>query len=350
MLKIQKILIFLIITAAVKTSSATGDDSLLRLLSVASHDTIKIEILEQLVISNRRTNCDLALVYANKYLKISKKHNLYNEVAEACYNIGYIYKRLSNFSESLKFYFDAIENCEHHLRQQPNDETSLKIKGKTYIGIGNIYYYQGAHELAIANHIKALQISQLLADTGSLINSYISLGAINTSRKNADEAINFYNRALELALKSNDNERLSSIYNNFGALYGNISKYDSAEYYLLKSLEINKTINRISGMAYCYNNLGLIRKAKKEFNQALEYFEKGMALRKSNIQNTDYDYVTSLISMGGCYLEMKNYKKAIEYLQQGYDLSEKMGVLSEQRESSKLLGKAYFEVKNFQKA
>lgn len=96
------------------------------------------------------------------------------------------------------------------------------------------------------------------------------------------------------------------------AYYRKLKNFKLARHYLNLSLEKSKKHNFQEGMAYVYLNYGQILRLEGKPEKALPLFEKTFSLKFDNYRTLFNQNMYQFIS--DTYREMKNYEKALEYL------------------------------------
>ncbi|RPI10614.1 MAG: tetratricopeptide repeat protein, partial [Acidobacteriales bacterium] len=127
--------------------------------------------------------------------------------------------------------------------------------------------------------------------------------------------------------KSVSGEYLVAAFNNLGATNTLLGKYNEAlEYYDLAEAQIPEKEMIPLSLADIYINKAIIYGFQRSFTPAIEYFEKGIRICKS-IGNPDKNVLhsisTAYLNIGIIYFRIKDYKKALEYLQMSADLKKK---------------------------
>ena len=125
-----RIALFICFLLPVYLLGLTQADSLLIKLKLAKHDTLKIEILNQLVWELKEINPVKAVIYGKEAISIAQKLNRSRSVAQSMNNLGTVLYIGGNYPEALQYYLDALE-----IREQLKDSAAI---GKSY---NNKYYY-----------------------------------------------------------------------------------------------------------------------------------------------------------------------------------------------------------------
>jgi CHAT domain-containing protein/TPR repeat protein len=119
-------------------------------------------------------------------------------------------------------------------------------------------------------------------------------------------------------------EYLVAAYNNLGATNTLLGKYKEAlEYYNLAENQITKNQKYSKSLADIYINKAIIYGFQSSNTLAIEYFEKGIRICQG-IANPDrnvfHSISTAYLDIGILYYEIKDYEKALEYLEKSAEL------------------------------
>jgi signal transduction histidine kinase/Flp pilus assembly protein TadD len=214
----------------------------------------------------------------------------------------------------------------------------------------------------------------------SLTTTYIRIGDFG-------KAIEVATTRLRDAEKMGDTNQMVNAYNDLGPLYANLEDDEMALEQYQKALEIMETVDYSNGMMTTLGNLGLFYKDRGDHEKALSYFEKSMSLADSlgmaliklnNLNEAGYSYLkTGALEKGkqcfeetlalnagqdesrdqyanlglGMYqYEVKNYRKAIDYLMpvQAYAQEKQDFILL--KDASNYLRKSYSNLGNYKEA
>lgn len=226
----------------------------------------------------------------------------------------------------------------------------------------------------IGEHHFVLYVRQSLTTTYSRIGDFGKAIEVATTR-------------LRDAEKMGDTIQMVNAYNDLGPLYDNLEDDEMALEQYRKALEVMETVDHPNGMMTTLGNLGLFYKDRRDHEKALSYFEKSMSLADStgldliklNILNeAGYSYLktgalekgkqcfeeTLILNAGqdesrdqyanlglGMYqYEVKNYRKAIEYLMpvQAYAQEKQDFILL--KDASNYLRKGHSSLGNYKEA
>jgi tetratricopeptide (TPR) repeat protein len=207
---------------------------------------------------------------------------------------------LGELDKALKSYFDYALSSEKK-RQKRN-------LSEAYIGIGWVYYLQGAY-------VKSSE---------------------------------FYNKAINLARENKDKLNEAIALRKLAVWHIDKEEYDLALEYLMKSSEINRERRAVPehryNLACDYFDIGLVFSDKKDFSAAREFYDKSRAIfekLKMNIELSDYYF-----NLGEIYQSEKRYQKAMELYEKGLKIdlahNNRLSLASDYN----MLGELYMEMDN----
>ena len=345
-------------------------DSLLTLLKTPTHDTSKVNYLNEL--SNeykKKGDNDNALLYGNKALAlasslhIGNRNGWYTGMAGAYNNIGIIYNSKGNYSSALKNHFSALKLLEsirdkagiansftyignvynqqdNYPEAMQNYNIALKIFeeigdtkgiGLSYNNIGRIYYFQGNYPNALSNYFAALKIMVDIKDKKGISASYGYIGSIYISQGNYAEALKNYETSLEIKKSIGDKRGIAGTYNIIGIIYTKQGDYSKALKNHFASLKVKEELMDRQGISASYNNIGAIYKEQGNYEEALTHFFSSLKI-KEDIKDKQ-GIATSYMNLGVLYTKLNNFKAAQDYLTKALNLNNEIGNKEKIRDS-----------------
>lgn len=277
-------------------------------------------------------------------LKFAKKINDSNLIFEAHQILAFGYYIAGYYDKSL-IELDVFENWAQSTKDVNKIIAALWLKARTFTRLSqsyliktdsaqaNIYYSK-----AIDNYLKALQYSEKMADTGTIIALYCSLGYL----------YDFYNIP-----EDEFSENVKFIRYNY------LSKALDANFHALK---LASKINDSARMIDCYYNLALYYRnqgnqflkknnhpfSQKNYQLSLEYFLKILKI----IEHLGYPHGIANYNryVGSAYAKLNNYDKAIYHLSKAVKGFETIGYNIGKKEGYKELTDVYVKNGDFENA
>ena len=156
-----------------------------------------------------------------------------------------------------------------------------------YNNLGNIYKNRGNIKIAIDHYKHAIKLDPVGPEP------YNNLGNLYKSINKVDESIRNYKKAIEI------NPKLFTALNNLGNAYKSIGKFDEATTSYLRSIKVN------SENYYTYRNLGLIIKWDE---QNPLFLKMKKAYSENNFSKDQKRELT--FALGKAYEDIKDFQKS----------------------------------------
>ncbi len=286
---------------------------------------VTYNIISQLY--SNQGNYPAALENLFSSLKIREQTGDKQGMAGMYFNIGVVYDNLGNHAEAFKNYLASLK-----IGEETGDK---KILGLCHSKLGDVLSRQGNIPEALKNYFAALKARQELGDKRAIANSYITIGNIykDTSLARYTEALQYYLSAIGLFTELNDKSSTIDVYFNIGFLYECQGNYTEAIKYHTIALRVSEETGNQSGLAASYGNLGeayYLRSLDESravyktqlLQKALEnYFRCLAGLKQLNDREGLAKCHTDI---GTVYLQLDDYSKAKQYLEEGLALSENL--------------------------
>lgn len=293
-IRISLLLSFLITQAIAVTAQPFKQnvaDSLLNELKQTSLTTERVDIYNQLARVYYDKDIKQSLAYGDSALQLAARLN-YNDGIKTAQNIlQRVNQRMGIYSTAFEYTLNNLVRTEHDL------------------------------------------------DTTEMLDSYITLGNINSNMENYGEAQLYFHKALILAQASNSTQQ-ANIMNYIGRAHGKLMRFDSARHWIEQALKL-ELANPQPGatIAYIYNNLGEIYFHQKEYDQALAYYNKAATLEPTKTNN--YGRTYTLIGLAHVYYATHKEDAAIAALEESLVISLKNLYRDKTREAFGLLYQIY---------
>ncbi len=233
-----------------------------------------------------------AVKYGQKGITLAKKLGYKKGEAEICRFIGLTYRHYFLFSESLSWYFKAL-----NLSTQIND----------FVGIGFCYD---------------------------------NLGVVRFNQKQFDDALNYFKRAKEQFEKVNHQEGLSYAYNHICWVLVEKKEYSSALDYIQEALFIRRKI-KASPEQIC-NTLGdmaIVQVALKKYSAAKISINEGIQLARK--LNKPIIVSEQQLTLASLYLNNNQLDQAIAVAQSSYQIAQKTNYRLQRMKCASALAQIY---------
>lgn len=233
----------------------------------------------------------------------------------------------SNFTQSKRVFYSNLA-LEHLIQSENSNENR-----KNLLKVAEQYYkFYESNKLGKVCHF-SLQMSLKAKDTIALARTYNYFGKYKTDLNEIDSAYYYFNKAERLFLHKNniDSIYIADNYLSKAYLEMQINDYSGCENSTIKSLNFLKNSNYSKEKYDAYNYLGISTSELENYENSLIYYKKALEIvNDGELSNYSYNYSKIKNNIGYVYLNMGEYKRAIENFKEGlkedYLLSENPGL------------------------
>lgn len=266
-------------------------------------DTSRANLLTNISVAVFRSNAKKAEKYANEAYSISKKNKYRRGIADVLYIRGLLnydksfnVKAREQYTEALKIYKEVGYNKRYSF--------CYNSLGATHYVDGNfekaLDYFLLSYEEEKENKLKDNTV--VLGNIGSL---YGQLGKYKKS-------IVYFNKVVEMSKRINKKKTESHAYNNLGSTYENLGDLNKAVTYYQKANQIQKSIKDFKSLTHSHIDIGRIYQGQKQYKKARFHFEESKTIAKKN----EYRYfeASAWRCLGTLEDELENRKTGKAYL------------------------------------
>jgi tetratricopeptide (TPR) repeat protein len=250
-------------------------DSLTHLLKIASIDSVKVDLLNQLGFEHWTVDGAQAERYGNQALKLSKQSG---------YKLG----------EAMA---SRVMGVSHWARGNLIEALPLVLKGRDwYKSIGN---------------------------TLGEGNCTMNIGMVYDEQQDKKKALDYYFAAVALFKKLNNDQRIAIAFTKIGTIYTEQKKFDEALRYLNDAFAIHKKNKFDFGILEINNRLGLLCRDKGELKKAENHLTESLSIAR---KKKDQEHIAkNLENLASTYLLKGDLAKAETCLKEAYPIAEHNG-------------------------
>ncbi len=290
----------------------------------ARHDSLRIRLyntVSELYIHSDRSRLDTVFVYAEKLYQVSKKYGDKQMMLRALFRMELKYRRLHQYSESLKLCFEAMDICEQLGDQCKRIGEIEQILGNTFLYARDyanaekyiqralehidLYAYRSKERLMVdkgyltgtlakiytrwkktdqaeQQYIAQLKLMKASGLALAVANASEELGDFYTQHGKPESAAPYYDEALSRYLEKKHQEGIASVYNGKAEAFLALRSYDEALSYAGKALEIAEREKLDLLKPFTYDVIYKANLALDRELEALRANRKAAALKDSN--------------------------------------------------------------------
>ena len=230
----------------------------------------------------------------------------------------------------------------------------------SYKNLGNAYDILGNYETALHHYLEAKTMNEAGYSQKSVEVERIDLlnriGAMYVELNNFQKGFDYYNTSYELLEELEEVTILpKSIHlhtlRGLACSYSKMNQPQLALHYLdkLKAIveQVTSLKNRKRWLGMYYGCMGDVYYENQQVNKALSYYE--LSLENSLQRSRKYFILIVISKIGDCYLQLKQYDKALQVLQKGFDF-EAVAAQKALLSFYEVLHKVYLAFNNFKDA
>jgi tetratricopeptide (TPR) repeat protein len=250
-------------------------DSLLRLLKIASTDSSKVDLLNQLGFEYWTIDGSEAERFGRKALVLSKQSG---------YKMG----------EAMAY---RVMGVSHWARGNLIEALPLVLQGRDlYKSVGN---------------------------TLGEGNCTMNIGMVYDEQQDKKRALDYYFTAVELFKKIKNDQRIAIAFTKIGTIYIDQKKSNEALRYLTEAFEIHKKNKFDFGILEVNNRLGLLYRDTNELGKAESYFKESLFIAR---KKEDQEHIAkNLENLASVYLLTGDLVKAEICLKESYPIAKRKG-------------------------
>jgi two-component system, NtrC family, sensor kinase len=262
----------LLLLCSILHSQKTNIDSLDKLISKASSDTGRINLMIKKMAALGANNLDSAIVLGKKTIEEAKKINYKKGEAVARSRLASSYCFKGEYTDA-NYNLKIAEGIFIPLKD------SAELSG-VYDGYGMMYGMQSKYDTAILFYEKAITLAELSGHKNLLGTYYQNLSISYQMQSNYAQALTYQQKALKMAEEAGDVTNQAYVMINMGITYMDIGDTIRAEQALLKSVNLAKKADIKNVELYAYSNLASLYDDEKKFEKSFEFAMKAAVLAK----------------------------------------------------------------------
>jgi signal transduction histidine kinase len=238
--------------------------------------------------------------------------------------------------DSIEYYADYMQQIDQKGQYPAAKFMSLRLRGWYFENKAN-------YPRAIDYYMQALDAARKPGYIEHQTEALADLAAVYTSdMKEPEKAKDIYQECVRLDRQLGDAGSLVTSYINLGAIYDRLGLYDSALLLLKEGLRIGKPLEAKGkfDLDDLYNNMGNTYYYLKEFAQAIVYFRDNYNHHLvSQSPSRQADVWLDVLNMADAYTEAGAYDSAAKYGDMALQLARQLDSKSKESDSYQILAK-----------
>ena len=329
-------------------------DSIKQLLVGSPDDTIKV--MRLIDISRLQYDHDqIQMQYAEQASSLAEKLHFKLGIVLALQEMGSVFQKIKDYKTAISYYQKTIDLSE----TEGYNTGDINF----YPALLNLYFYLGDYPNAMETISKEMTIAEKMNDKERIAHCNNILGYIYFKQENFNEAENYYNRYINNAKKLKDSALLAHALGEITDVYTRQGKYKQSIDVIFTIIKICDTLLIDTGTpitvlirskipqfkAKALYRLGMAYKFAGDLPKALQFSLEAIEFSNRN-PASKYDVASYYINAGDVFKEQKDFKKAIEYIGYGFNLSREIQHRENTRDAAEILSQTYAALQQYDSA
>ncbi|HYF03911.1 MAG TPA: tetratricopeptide repeat protein [Patescibacteria group bacterium] len=266
-----------------------------------------------------KNELDEAEVFLQKaYILFRHTNNIRGEILVAT-NLGNVEISRNNLVGAKRYFTYALT-----LSEEIND---TEAKGRALCGLGGVAEREEDLRQALSSYLRSLDCFQKCGVKVSQALLYNNIGLIYRRFSDYSSALEYYFKAVEIYHDTMHKSIAADLLTKIGSVYSVTGEYEKAMESFFKGLSLKKEFNLNNSIPSSLHHIALVYCKLHENEKALEYFFQALHMieeMESEISGLSISGRAAILSgIANCYLQLKDYPKAIAYVKAGLEIAEK---------------------------
>jgi class 3 adenylate cyclase/predicted metal-dependent HD superfamily phosphohydrolase len=278
------VLVFFALAGIVHAQRSPLVDSMIQRLEGLRHDTLRIDLLNEIGWELTDQAPDQARVYLDSAYRYASRVQFLKGQGAALNYRGVLESKVGSIDSAI-FYFKSAIPIREALGDQPG-------VANLYNNIGIGYEQLGQFESALENYHRSLRIREELKDSLRLFRLFYNIGDMYERMGNYPEAQDFILRYLENMEPLGPSDGVANAYNVLGNVHFEINHFEDARDAYFKSLAMHQALGNSREVSTLLNNLanfrdmqaqllyneGLYAGAQQQAQKAIKLYREALAI------------------------------------------------------------------------
>ncbi len=292
--------------------AANPVDSLQEALRLASNDSLRLRLLDELTFITANSNPNLSIEYAHQTVHLAEKLQHREFKRQGLHFLGLNHYRLGNYDKTFEYFRQVLRMFE--------EDGDLKGIARLHNNIGIIYDELNQYEKALSYYHRSLEVKRQLGDSIGVASTLSNVGYAYQKLGLPDKAYAYLMQALSIDMSAGNEEGLIYTYGNLGRLYASLDKPDSALIFFRKSLVLLEEAGGAYEQAEVLQCIGGIYLKQKRLERSRTSYEQAIAkAREVNARKVVKECYKGIAET---YKQQQHWQMAYEYFLQYENLKD----------------------------
>ncbi|KQC31607.1 histidine kinase [Flagellimonas eckloniae] len=291
-------------------------------------DTTHINLLADLAHVYRFINNDSLKNISQRALKFSKAIGFVHGEIKALENIGNYYSDEGDREKSKFIFKKALKLC----KETQDKKSELNLIN----GLAHDYSYEGNYAQALNLFLQGIDVAKQIDNKHMLSILNESIANLYADQKDFKNALSFYDTVIAINKQLGNDKIHAETQSNMAYLYKEAKNFDYAMFNVNKSIITFEKHKIYDWLAYAYAVKGDVYLEQKKYQWALYWYDQSDMLHRQHLDD-ERAKIQLLKGMAKVYLGLGRDSLALQYANEGLQLSQKIKTLQGQIECAETL-------------
>ena len=302
----------------------------------------RLSAYADLVFYYESRNPEKALKLGEEGLALQAPDSLSSNVALLYVNIAFVHYSTQEYNKAIPVFQEAAR---YYIKAgKPKEE------GIQYKNIGVIYRKLGDYSESINYQLKSLEKFDEVGYLSGEINVYINIGNIYIFQQHPELSLPYYDKAYKLSLTQTDSVLIADAVNSLANGYDHWGKKDTALHYYLIAIKEYEKYHKWVKKAKSEHNVALIYIEKEDYENAEKMLVASMEVFRQLPAVMDIEKATVQMSLARVYGVTNRQALAIKNFKEALAIFRKRGAKTEEEQALRFLSNLLAEQRKFKDA
>lgn len=292
-------------------------DSLYQVFHTEKDAIKKIELLY--AIADEKDNADTPeeiFRYADSLEMLSKANHYQKGLAHAYDIRGSAYNMSSKYAMALPLFQNQLSIA--------TTLKDLEEQGRALSNIGSAWANMTVNDSAVVYLLRSLDIKEKIGNKGDAAAILSNIAVIYGDEGAYDREIEMLHRVLQIRREMGEEKRSMYALNNLAVAYGISGNFEKSIAYADTGIAMALKYNNKFVAGVICGGMGHVLNEEKRFQESIQWCER--SLHYLTAAKREGSMVYPLANLAGAYIGLRQYAKALEVNQRGYDIMKKLNL------------------------